>query len=235
MHVCIHSSVLAYVQGAYMLKSDFCRKFTHALEQTPYTPYQREIIVSRYVEAVDDITRGYRWSAIMFFVLTNIITVGGLVATALTSLLQWTTIGDSARSALTWGVWGLTLTISVANIWMQAFSIYKKYVLGTSQRDKLMNEGWSFLAGCGRYTDISQDKRFGVFCDKIENIITDTTVKLLQTMADAQAQMQAQQAQQQAQAPEQDQSAEKHLGSDQQLLESSQLLDEVVYIGPRRP
>ena len=164
------------------MQSEFRHKFTHALNQTAFTDYQKEIIVSRYVEAVDDITREYRWSAVMFFILTNVITVGGLVATALTSLLQWTSVTGDARSALTWGVWALTLTISIANIWMQTFSIYKKYVLGTSQRDKLMNEGWSFLAGCGRYTDVPQEKRFGVFCDKVENIITDTTIKLLQAI-----------------------------------------------------
>lgn len=208
-----------------MMKSDFCRKFTHALEQTAYTPYQKEIIVSRYVDAVDDITRGYRWSAIMFFILTNIITVGGLVATALTSLLQWTSVTGDARSALTWSVWALTLTISIANIWMQAFSIYKKYVLGTSQRDKLMNEGWSFLAGCGRYTDVPQEKRFGVFCDKVENIITDTTIKLLQTMAEAE---QAQQTSAQAEAKrsthhESNLLLRSHLDSQQ---------DEVEVIGP---
>jgi Protein of unknown function (DUF4231) len=168
------------------MRSDFHKKFVSALASAPVTPYQREIIISRYVAACDDMTTSYRFSAVLFFVLTMLVSVGGIVATALTSLLQWVTIGDGARSAITWAVWGLTLSISCASITLQAFSIYKKYVLGTATLDKLMNEGWSFLAGCGRYTSLEQDKRFGVFCDKVENILTDTTVKLLQSIEAAQ-------------------------------------------------
>lgn len=184
------------------MKSDFHAKFSHALLQTELTPYQKEIITSRYIAAVDECVRDYRWSAVVFFTLTMTITVGGIVSTALTSLLQWVTIGDAVRVSLTWAVWALSLSISCANIVLQAFSVYKKYVLGTTQRDKLMNEGWSFLAGCGRYTELPQEKRFGVFCDKIENILTDTTVKLLQAI-DAGVQSQ--------QHPGEDQKSEKLL------------------------
>lgn len=180
------------------MRSDFHKKFTSALRSADLTPYQREIITSRYVAACDEITASYRFSAVLFFVLTMVVSIGGIVATALTSLLQWVTIGEGARSAITWAVWGLTLSISCASMTLQAFSIYKKYVLGTATLDKLMNEGWSFLAGCGRYTSLEQDKRFGVFCDKVENILTDTTVKLLQSIEAAQAQAQPEKSRQAA-------------------------------------
>jgi hypothetical protein len=73
----------------------------------------------------------------------------------------------------------LSLSLTLANGWLSAFGIYKKYVLSEATLEKLYREGWEFISGVNRYDGLTSDEKFSTFCSKVEQIITNTIIKKL--------------------------------------------------------
>lgn len=161
------------------LSRNFSRKFISLLDQLELTPFQKETIKSRYVAEVRDMEIDYLRSTILFIGLTNLVTIAGILVTSFTTLAKALSLDSYWQNALTWSVWALSLSLTLANGWLQTFGIYKKYVLTDVTLQKMYNEGWSFIAGVNRYEKLTLDERFDKFCSKIEQIITNTTIKQL--------------------------------------------------------
>lgn len=158
---------------------NFSSKFVYLLDQMEITPFQKEMIKSRFVTEVNEIEFDYARSVVLFIGLTNLVTVAGILITSFTTLTKATNLDLYWQNVLSWLVWMLSLMLTLANGWLTTFGIYKKYVLCDVTLEKMYNEGWSFIAGVNRYDKLSLDDRCNVFCSKIEQIITKTTIKQL--------------------------------------------------------
>jgi hypothetical protein len=141
------------------------------LNQLPITDFDKQLIENRYVMAVTHIESDYRLTIILFNLFSNIITISGVLITALTSLEKVFDVGSYTKNALFWTVWSLSIALTLCSKWMYSFNINKKYVLNRSIRERLYSEGWAFLAGNGRYDSPDHSIRVRVFCNKIECII----------------------------------------------------------------
>jgi hypothetical protein len=133
---------------------------------------QKEYIVERYVDLVSHAESDYRRTVFLFIVLTNIITISGVMITALVSLDSINADDITGRNSIIfWIVWTMSIALTLANKWLYSFSIDKKYVLNHSTLEKLYNEGWTFLSGVGKYRKHDDlDVRFKVFCTRVEKI-----------------------------------------------------------------
>ena len=162
-----------------IFKRSFRTKFINLLERLPISDFQKEIVKSRYVVEVCSLEDDYNRSVVLFIGLTNLVTIAGILITSFTTLTKAISVDPYWQNILSWFVWSLSLSLTLANGWLTTFGIYKKYVLNDVTLEKMYNEGWSFIAGVNRYEKLSQDERFTVFCSKIEQIITRTTIKQL--------------------------------------------------------
>jgi hypothetical protein len=141
------------------------------------TPFQKETIKSRFVVEVADLEADYARSTVLFIGLTNLVTVSGILITSFTTLTKAVSVDAYWQNVLSWLVWSLSLSLTLANGWLTTFGIYKKYVLNDVTLEKMYNEGWSFIAGVNRYEKLSMDDRWSTFCSKIEQLITKTKIK----------------------------------------------------------
>ena len=161
------------------IRRSFRTKFTELLDKLPIADFQKETIKSRFVDEVCSLEDDYNRSAVLFIGLTNLVTIAGILITAFTTLTKAISVDPYWQTVISWSVFAMSLSLTLANGWLTTFGIYKKYVLNDVTLEKMYNEGWSFIAGVNRYEKLSQEERFIVFCSKIEQIITRTTIKQL--------------------------------------------------------
>jgi hypothetical protein len=156
----------------------FATKFTNLLESLPLSRDKKDIIVARYVALVTSAEADYRTIRILYFILTNLITISGVFITSLVSLEKVDAVGEGGAKAIFWVVWSLAILLTLANKWVYSFNIHKKYVLNSVVVEKLRSEGWLFLAGVGRYAGHDCDARFSMFCARVEKIKTKSVANM---------------------------------------------------------
>lgn len=161
-----------------MISSTFKHRYSAVLDNWhQLDAIQREVIKDRYISVVTHAENDYRRATFLYISLTNIITIAGVLVTAFVSFdrISSTTNNTSIATSLTsqiflWLVWILGILLSVCNGLLYTFNIPKKYVLNIAILEKLYSEGWSFIAGIGRYKTSDIDARFERFCSRIEKI-----------------------------------------------------------------
>jgi len=148
----------------------FSENYIELLASIPISKFNRDIITGRYLQIVSDEKLQYSVNYVLYFLLTNIITISGILITAFVSFNKLSAINDNTTSALLWTVWALGIAVAVSNKLLSSFDIPKKYVLGAIILEKLHSEGWSFMAGINEYKDVEWNDRFLLFCSRIEKI-----------------------------------------------------------------
>lgn len=149
---------------------NFEERYFKLLSELPLGPFERDLIKERYVNIVINAERDYRRTYTLYLILSNIITISGVLITAFVSFDKLTTQCESSVSAYFWIIWTLSILLTLANKWLHTFSIHKKYVLGIVMLEKLYSEGWSFLAGIDKYRRKNYSQRFRYFCTRVEKI-----------------------------------------------------------------
>ncbi len=148
-------------------ESKFGGRFTTLITGTAFSSYQKSIIVNRSVNLIIETERDHRRSMVAYYTLVSIVVVVGILISSMIILNEM--VVDS--QVLFWIVWGLSIAVALANKLLFAFNVTKKYILNGIVLGKLYSEAWTFLAGSGRYgKHMDLDKRFEVFCDRIEKI-----------------------------------------------------------------
>lgn len=148
--------------------NSFEEDFSKSLNATPLTSEQKNVIRARYIALVLATRDEYIWVSVAYYALTSIITISGVLIASLTPLEQW--FGQAGSTAVFWIVWSLAILLTISNKTLYLLNIGKKYILGLALLEKLMSEGWSFIAGIGIYNIEAFDERFMLFCARIETI-----------------------------------------------------------------
>lgn len=144
----------------------FKARFTKQLNSMPLSQQEKDIIINRYVHLVMLAEAKNRWSGVFYYLLTNLVTISGVLITAFLSLEKFT----SGAEYTFWVCWALSIILIIANKLLYAFSINQVYLLSTIILEKLYSEGWSFISGVGNYNIENTTERFHVFCSRIEKI-----------------------------------------------------------------
>lgn len=144
----------------------FKSRFTKQLDLMPLSQQERDIIINRYVHLVILAEAKNRWSGVFYYLLTNIVTISGVLITAFLSLDKFT----DGSSYTYWVCWSLAIILTIANKMMYAFNINRSYLLSVVVLEKLYSEGWSFVSGIGKYNIENITDRFRMFCSRIEKI-----------------------------------------------------------------
>lgn len=162
--------VIHYLYGAIFrhFKPSFSKKFKIAIESLSY--HQQKVIIYRYLDMVEEAEHEYRKIKIFYIIFTNVVTVAGVLITGLISLDKINLISSTFAEILFWIVWALSILLTLANKLIYSFNIHKKYVISYATLEKFYSEGWMFIAGIGRYNTINLDKKFKLFCTRIELI-----------------------------------------------------------------
>jgi len=135
------------------------------------TDRQKHIIESRYLSVVESTEKQYNRVRISYYALTNIVTIAGVLLTALNPLTKMEWIGDTGDMIIFWIIWALAIMLTLSNKWLYAFNIPKKYILNIVTLEKFRSEGWLFIAKVGRYAECdTHDERFVLFCERVEKI-----------------------------------------------------------------
>ncbi|SIP86069.1 Protein of unknown function DUF4231 [Pacmanvirus A23] len=149
----------------------FKTRYKRLLEATPLTQYEKDIINERYIRIVTRAELDYRRTCIMYILLTNIITVSGVLITGFVSLNKVGIVGDTASNVFFWIVFVLSVVLTLSNKFLYSFNIHKKYVLNIVILEKFYSEGWSFISGINRYAHCADyTAQFKLFCSRIERI-----------------------------------------------------------------
>lgn len=153
-----------------MFAPSFKTRYLKMLEGMPLARFEKDIIIERYVNVVTEVENDYMWTRILYNLLTNVITLAGVLITVSMPLDKIDAIGASTQSALFWTAFALSIILNLSNKWLTAFNINKKYVLNIATLEKFHTEGWSFMAGIGRYKQTDISLRFKLFCARVEQI-----------------------------------------------------------------
>lgn len=159
-------------------KQSFREEFIASLEETVVTLAQKEIIKSRYINIVEDTEWEAAKMRALYIVLTNIITVCGVLIVGFVTFDKatggnGTKVSEDTASAFMWVIWAMGLALTLANKWLYVFSIPKKYANNTKTLERLKSEGWRFVAMNGRYAEPNASARFDVFVTQVESIKAD--------------------------------------------------------------
>ena len=162
--------------------NNFASSFAESLARLPMSDNDKLVISARFIPLVSREQSNYRWNYIMYILLTNVVTLGGVLTVAFSSFNQLGT-NENITYGFGWAVWGIGIAITLASKWMTQFNISKKYILGMASLEKLQTEGWSFLGGIGRYDTLDMSHRAKVFLTRVEKL----RMKSMESMPEAES------------------------------------------------
>jgi len=102
-----------------------------------------------------------------------IVTVGSILLPALLSIGQMdpNKLPKNFDQLSYWSSWGISLTVTVCNGFLQLFSLDKNYFEFAITSEQLKTEGWQFFQLSGKYDEYPDHATaYRPFCKSIENI-----------------------------------------------------------------
>lgn len=148
---------------------NFSHEFSPRIEELPITQEEKRIISGRYLPMVEEAEINDTRGTFLFNVLTNAITVFGVMITALVSIERASVVTHT--DAIFWSIWTMSIALTIANRWVSSYNVHKKYILARVVVEKLKTEGWQFIAGIDKYKNVQDPtERFKLFMTRIEKI-----------------------------------------------------------------
>ena len=102
-----------------------------------------------------------------------IVTIGSILLPAILSMGQMdpAKLPKHFESISYWASWGISLTVTACNGFLQLFSLDKNYFEFSITTEQLKTEGWQFFQLSGKYEEYGSHKEaYKAFCKSIENI-----------------------------------------------------------------
>lgn len=151
------------------ISNKFCEMVTlrDALSLMRLTPMQRNYVDGRYIPEVHRSRRERVWTDLLFLLLTNVVTIGGVLIASLLSLEKINILPRGAANAIFWVCWTLSIIVVVSNKLLYTFNLHRKYILCNIALEKLKSEGWQYATGMGKY-DGDPDENFRRFSSRVE-------------------------------------------------------------------
>jgi hypothetical protein len=159
-------------------EKSFIEQFNNSAATLMISQTERAYLNDRYIPLVEEAEAAACLRSWQFHVLVNFITVSSILITAFTSLETSIRVSESAQIGLYWTVVALGISLTIANKFLYVFGIHKKFILTQQIEQRYKTEGWMFLAGVDKYSD-PIDKRFLIFCERVERIQAKQTQDMM--------------------------------------------------------
>lgn len=148
---------------------DFIANFTELLDDQVSEEYV-PAVKKMYIEYLRELISDHSGHKFAYMFLTNLITIASVLVTALITLERTKLLSDAAIDVIFWTAWGLSLGLTISHKLLYVFNVHKKYVTGIAAVERLQREGWCYICGVDKYTDLSDDDRFRIFVEKVMKI-----------------------------------------------------------------
>lgn len=162
----------------------FAAQFVVAMDLLDLLPEEKTIVKMRYIDLLATAEHKHNKGTLFFNILTNWILLSNILVTALLSLTKTEVIAPDSRDGVFWLIWGMSMSLTLANKWMYSFNIHRRYVFNNILLARLRNEGWTFISGVGLYEEPNMRRRFLLFCERVERISLATTQELSKFQAE---------------------------------------------------
>ena len=154
--------------------------FQNILQEIELTDVQKQIIVTRYLDILENFQRRARNYSYIYFSGQFIITVGSLFVPALLSIQNsdksYTFSGDFFSVEVYWITFVISLLVTISNGILTLFKVNKKYYFLKTALERLRSEGWQYFSLTGRYSYYNNRQvtthfnQFVYFCHYIEKL-----------------------------------------------------------------
>jgi hypothetical protein len=144
-----------------------------AINSMGLTPIQLGIIKDRFLNIVEEAEKNRMITNILYYTLTNMVTIGGVVILAFISLQKFN-FSETSTETFYWFSWVLTTVVTIANKLVYSLNLHKKFISSNQEIEKYYSEGWSFIEGIGLYKIGTIDEKVQLFYSRIEKIKAKT-------------------------------------------------------------
>ena len=153
-------------------RSTFRDDFTAQIDTTMLSAQQRQYVTGRYIALVESAKVEQRRLGAVYSALVMTALMSGVFTVALSGLISPTSpmALDSATAVIAWLIFALSIVTTLANKFVFAYDMPKKWVAREASCKKLQSEGWSFALMTDRYSALPQEDAFALFCSRIEKI-----------------------------------------------------------------
>lgn len=135
--------------------SDCLKRFKHTIHgvvsQIDLDEQQKEVIMKRVVNEII----GAEWISsmicLLYYILRFSSSIGSVLLTSLLLLSKLSFISTEASLVLFWLSWSFSLIVGIANEFMYAFGIDKKFYINTLILEKMKSEFWQYIELSGKY------------------------------------------------------------------------------------
>lgn len=150
----------------------FIDTFSAAIrEHEDFTRTDEHIVQGRFIEVVRRAERELLVMTILYYALTNMITVGGILIVSLMAIAKLEGISDHTSNVLYWISWSMAALVSIGNKLLYEYGIPKKFIIARTVLEKYHSEGWSLIGGIDRYSQMDDFReRLQLFYERIEKI-----------------------------------------------------------------
>ena len=148
----------------------FKQKFNKVLDPLHLPKIHRTILNERYVSEVANAEKMYLMTTIIYFLLSNLITVGSVLVVTFISVDKIAMVPSDVQAAFFWAGWSLSVVVVIANKLLYSFNLQKKYILDKAALEKFRSEGWSYVSGINRYNGLTPVDSFNMFMSRIEKL-----------------------------------------------------------------
>lgn len=164
---------LRFIMGSCksVFRPSFGARFMRVADNLEVTDLERAIIKDRYVEIVSEADADYNRTTALFIILSNLITIGGVLLISFLTLQKATNLSKDVTDIIFWINFVLSILVTVSNKTLYSFNIPRKYILNILTLEKYKSEGWTFVAGNGYYQHAkNMRERVKLFASRIEKI-----------------------------------------------------------------
>jgi hypothetical protein len=127
----------------------------------------------RFLEEVILYEKKREYTRKYYNVFRFIVTIGSIFLPALLSIGQMdpTKLPRHFNTISYWCAWGMSLTVTTSNGFIQLFSLDKNYFTYSIVAEQLKSEGWQYFQLSGKYHDFDDHiECYKMFCKSVESI-----------------------------------------------------------------
>lgn len=158
-----------------LCKESFAERFRRSVSKLALEERNRIIIEQRYVQDLEKYESKFFHIGGWYFILTNYITIGGVLVTSFLTLQKLSIISEAVNNVFFWLSWVMSVLVTVANKTMHSFNIYTRYEFVKKRVKKYRSEGWRFVSRISAYEDCeNDDEAFILFMQRLDKIDSQT-------------------------------------------------------------